>query len=172
MRVYRRSWQDAILDRAAELSYYFAFALLPALLFLTALLGLFPVPDLMPQLIGYADRVLPGDAASLIRKTLAEVVRGASGGLVSAGALVALIGASSGMLSIMKALNAAYGITDHRTWWQKRLIAVALTLVFRFSRSRLSCWWSSGSVSERRSSISWGSVPRSLWGGSSLSSRW
>ena len=78
-RVYQRSWHDEILDRAAELSYYFAFALLPALLFLTAMLGLLPVPDLMPQLIGYIDRVLPGDAASLIKKTLAEAVRGASG---------------------------------------------------------------------------------------------
>jgi membrane protein len=129
-RVYRRSWHDEILDRAAELSYYFAFALLPTLLFLTALLGLLPVPDLMSQLIGYVERVLPGDAASLIKKTLAEAVRGASGGLVSVSALVALVGASSGMLSIMKALNAAYGITDQRTWWEKRLIAVALTLVF------------------------------------------
>jgi membrane protein len=127
--VYRRSVHDEILDRAAELSYYFAFALLPTLLFLTALLGLLPVPDLMPLLMGYADRVLPGDAASLIKKTLAEVVRGASGGLVSIGALMALIGASSGMRSIMKGLNAAYGIADRRTWWNKRLIAIALTLV-------------------------------------------
>jgi membrane protein len=129
-RVYRKSWGDEILDRAAELSYYFAFALLPTLLFLTALLGLLPVPDLMPQLMGYVDRVLPGDAASLIKKTLAEVVRGASGGLVSVGVLVALVGASSGMLSIMKGLNAAYGITDERTWWQKRLIAIGLTVLF------------------------------------------
>ena len=128
-RVLARSWHDEILDRAAELSYYFAFALLPTLLFLTALLGLLPVPDLMPQLIGYVDRVLPGDAASLIKKSLAEVVRGASGGLVSVGALAALVSASSGMLSIMKGLNAAYAITDDRTWWRKRLIAIALTLV-------------------------------------------
>ena len=128
-RVYRRSSQDEIFDRAAELSYYFAFALLPTLLFLTALLGLLPVLELMPQLMGYADRVLPDDAASLIKKSLAEVVRGASGGLVSVGALAALLGASSGMLSIMKALNAAYGIPDHRTWLGKRLIAIALTLV-------------------------------------------
>ena len=128
-RVYQRSSRDEILDRAAELSYYFAFALLPTLLFLTALLGLLPVPDLMSQLMGYADRVLPGDAASLIKKTLAEVVRGASGGLVSVGALAALLGASSGMRSIMKALNAAYGIADHRSWWDKRVIAIALTLV-------------------------------------------
>ncbi len=129
-RVYQRSWDDEILDRAAELSYYFAFALPPTLLFLTALLGLLPVPDLMPQLIGYVERVLPGDAASLIKKTLAEAVRGASGGLVSVSAFVALVGASSGMLSIMKALNAAYGIPDRRRWWEKRLIALALTVVF------------------------------------------
>jgi len=129
-RVYQKLWQDDILDRAAELSYYFAFALVPTLLFLTALLGLLPVPDLMPQLMGWADRVLPGDVASLIKKTLAEVVRGASGGLVSVGALTALIGASSGMLSIMKGLNSAYAVLDHRTWWQKRLISIGLTIVF------------------------------------------
>ena len=129
-RVYQKSWHDEILDRAAELSYYFAFALLPTLLFLTALLGLLPVPDLMPQLFSYVDRVLPGDAASLIKRTLAQVVRGASGGLLSVGALVALVGASSGMLSIMKGLNTAYAVTDGRSWWGKRLIAIGLTLVF------------------------------------------
>jgi membrane protein len=129
-RVYQKAWHDETLDRAAELSYYFAFALLPTLLFLTALLGWLPVPDLMPQMIGYVDRVLPGDAASLIKKTLAQVVRGSSGGLVSVGALVALVGASSGMLSIMKGLNSAYAVTDHRAWWEKRLIAIALTVVF------------------------------------------
>src|SRR2546427_9905906 len=127
-RVYERSWQDGILDRAAELSYYFAFALVPTLLFLATLLGLLPTPDLMPHLMSYADRVLPGDAASLLKKTLGEVVSGASGGLLSVGVLAALLGASSGMLSIMKALNAAYGIADSRTWWRRRLIAITLTI--------------------------------------------
>ncbi|PYN74626.1 MAG: hypothetical protein DMD96_30000 [Candidatus Rokuibacteriota bacterium] len=127
-RVCQQFYQDEILDRAAGFSYYFAFALVPTLLFLTTLLGLLPIPDLMPQLIGYADRVLPGDAASLLRKTLAEVVSGASGGLLSVGGLTALVVGSSGMLWIMKALNAAYGIVDNRSWWRKRLIAGALTL--------------------------------------------
>jgi membrane protein len=80
--------------------------------------------------MGYVDRVLPGDATSLIKKTLAEVVRGASSGLVSVGVLTALVGASSGMLSIMKGLNSAYAVPDHRIWWQKRLIAIGLTFVF------------------------------------------
>ncbi len=114
-RLYRRSREDEILERAAALSYYFVFALLPTLLFLTTLLGLLPTPDLMPQLLSYVDRVLPRDAASLLKRTLAEVVTGASGGLLSIGVLAAILGASSGMLSIMAALNAAYGVTDNRT---------------------------------------------------------
>src|SRR5438876_9000444 len=50
-RVYRRVCEGEILDRAAGLSYYFVFALLPTLLFLTALVGLLPLPDLMSRLL-------------------------------------------------------------------------------------------------------------------------
>ena len=129
-RVFRSSREDAILERAAALSYYFVFALIPALLFLTTLLGLLPTPDLMPRLMSYVDRVLPQDAASLLKRTLAEVVTGASGGLLSIGVLAAVLGASSGMLSMMKALNTAFGVTDNRTWLRRRLIALGLTLGF------------------------------------------
>ena len=129
-RAFQHSREDEILERAAALSYYFVFALVPTLLFLTTLLGLLPTVDLMPQLMSYVDRVLPRDAASLLKRTLAEVVTGASGRLFSIGVLAAVLGASSGMLSIMRALNAAYGITDERTWLRRRLIAFALTLGF------------------------------------------
>jgi membrane protein len=129
-RVYLRVWEDEILDRAAGLSYYFSFALLPTLLFLTALVGLLPLPDLMGQLLDYADRMLPGDAASLLRKTLAEIVSGASGGLLSIGVFAALWASSSGMLSIMTALNVAYRVRERRHWWTSRLIALGLTIGF------------------------------------------
>jgi membrane protein len=129
-RVVARSRQDEILERAAGLSYYFAFALAPTLLFLTTLLGLLPTPDLMPQLMSYADRVLPRDAASLLDRTLASVVSGASRSLLSLSVLAALVGASSGMLSIMKALSVAYGIEDNRPWWRRRLVSIVLTLGF------------------------------------------
>jgi membrane protein len=127
--VWREIWQGALLDRAAGLSYYFLFALFPTLLFLTALLGLLPGPDLMEALIQYAARVLPGEATALLRRTLDEVVSGASGGLLSVGALVALWAASNGAASIITALNAAYGVVDPRPWWRQRLIAVMLTIV-------------------------------------------
>ena len=129
-RVYDRAWEHAILDRAAILSYYFLFALFPALLFLTALLGLLPTPNLMPQLMGYAARVMPRSAAALVIRTLEEVVQGASGGLLSIGGVAALWAASSGMASIMAALDAVGGIADQRSWWRRRLTAVGLTLAF------------------------------------------
>src|SRR5687768_10728851 len=88
-RVYGQLWKDEVFDRAAGLSYYFLLALFPTLLFLTALLGLLPFPRLMDQLMIYAARVLPGDAASLVTRTLAEIVLDASGELLSIGVVAA-----------------------------------------------------------------------------------
>jgi membrane protein len=128
VRVWTQLWEDAVLDRAAALSYYFLFALFPTLLFLTTLLGMLPVPDLMDRLMGYAAQLLPDDAASLLRKTLAEVIRGATPSLLSVGVLTALWAAANGMASIITALNAAWGVEDPRPWWKRRLLAVGLTV--------------------------------------------
>ncbi len=118
MELTRRVWssikEDAVMERAASLSYYFLFALFPTLLFLTALLGLLPVPGLWDTLMTYAAQVLPGDAATLVNR----------------GVLAALWGASNGMASIVIALNVAYDIDDIRPWWLRRLIALTLTMAF------------------------------------------
>jgi membrane protein len=130
----RRVWQeisdDEVTDRAAALAYYFLFALFPALLFLTALLGMLSLPGLMDQLIEYVDQALPGDAASIVRRTLDEIQAGARGGLLSIGALAALWAGSNGMASVMSALNIAYDVEDHRSWWKRRLLAILLTVGF------------------------------------------
>lgn len=123
-------WSHELFDRAASLSYYFLFALFPAVLFLAAILGLLPGPRLMPRMLRYIERVLPADAASVLAKTLAEVIAGASGSLVSLGVLGALWGASSGMVSLSHALNVTFDVRDSRRWWRHRLEAMALTIGF------------------------------------------
>src|SRR5262245_44171980 len=59
----RRVWaeiaDDEVTERAAALSYYFLFALFPALLFLVAMLGFLPLAGLQERLIAYAREVLP-----------------------------------------------------------------------------------------------------------------
>jgi membrane protein len=125
--VWKEANDDEIFDRAAGLSYYFVFALFPALLFLTALLGMLPIPDLMDRLMSYVEQAMPGDAASIMQKTLGEIVIGAKGSLLSIGALAALWAASGGVASMMTALSVAYDVEDQRPWWRRRLIAIALT---------------------------------------------
>lgn len=123
----KRLWThiDEILDRSAALSYYFIFALFPTLLFLTALIGLLPMPHLSDRLMAYVTGVLPGEAGVLVRKPLGEALHGAHAGLLSLSAVTALWAASSGMSSIMTALN-----VESRPWWRARLLAIGLTVVF------------------------------------------
>src|SRR2546427_9935569 len=61
---------------------------------------------------------------------LAEVVSGASGGLLSIGVFVALWVASGGMLSIVTARNVAYRVGVSRPWAKSRLVALGLTIGF------------------------------------------
>ena len=129
-RVWHKMGEDELTDRAAGLAYYFLFALFPALLFLTALIGLLPIPHLMDRLMEYLSTALPPDAASVTQKTLREIVRGAHGGLLSIGVLGALWAASNGMASIITALNAVYGVRETRPFWKYRLVAIGLTLLF------------------------------------------
>jgi membrane protein len=129
-RVWSEFSEDEVADRAAALAYYFLFALFPALLFLTALLGLLPIPDLMDRLMAYVAQAMPGDAASIIEKTLHEIVAGAGGSLLSIGVLGALWAGSNGMSSIMSALNVAYDVKETRPWWKSKLLAIGLTLGF------------------------------------------
>ena len=129
-RVWAEFSEDEVSDRAAALAYYFLFALFPALLFLTALLGLLPLGDLMDRLMDYVSQAMPGDAASIIEKTLQEIQAGASSGLLSIGVLGALWAGSNGMSSIMSALNVAYDVKETRAWWKVKLMAIILTLGF------------------------------------------
>jgi membrane protein len=119
-----------ILDRAAALSYYFLFALFPALLFLTTLLGLLPTGDLMHRLLRYLDDLLPPDVAALVQRELAALTVRARHGLLSLGAIGSLWGASRGAHSLMGALNVVYEVSVPRPWWRAQLAALALTVAF------------------------------------------
>jgi membrane protein len=73
---------------------------------------------------------MPPDAASLLRRTLAEIQEGARGGLLSVGAVAALWGASRGVTSIMASLNVVYEVESARPWWKRQVVALVLTVTF------------------------------------------
>ena len=129
-RVGEAALAHEIPDRAAALSYYFVFALFPTVLVLAALLGLVGTPHLFEALIDYGDSVLPSDVASLLSTTLREIVRGASGGVLSVGIIGILWAASRGVRSVIGALNVVYAVPHPRPWWKRQVVAVLLTIAF------------------------------------------
>ena len=128
----RRLWKeiqdDEVLGRGAQLAYYFLLALFPMLLFLTALLGLFPINTSTSALLQYAEEFLPEDALGILREYLDNVVRGSGKEILSLGILGALWVSSSGVTAIIDALNVAYDATETRPFWKVRLTGILLTI--------------------------------------------
>jgi membrane protein len=70
------------LSSAAQVAFYFAFALFPLLLFIVTLLGIVleSAADLRVELFFYLRQVMPGSASDLVQKTIDEVTQNSSGG--------------------------------------------------------------------------------------------
>lgn len=127
-RVVREIQQDDCLGRAAQLAYYFLFALFPFFLVLTTLLGYLPIPNLLDHLMGMLGQMLPGEALQLVQDNLHELVSGGRGGLLSFGLLAALWTSSSALTAIMDSLNRAYDVEEGRPFWKVRGLAILLTV--------------------------------------------
>ncbi|MPZ75598.1 MAG: YihY family inner membrane protein [Deltaproteobacteria bacterium] len=127
-RVISEVQEDNCAGYAAALAYYFLFALFPFFLFLTALLGYLPIPNLMDQIMGSLAQVMPGEALSLVQDNVGNLVTKQRGGLLSFGILAALWTSSSAITAISDALNHAYDVEEGRPFWKLRGMAILLTI--------------------------------------------
>lgn len=128
LRTWRESNEDNVFGSSAELSYYFLLALFPLLIFLTSIISFIPGAD--NSLLIALERALPPDTIKLVHEVLDDVVSHRSGGLLSFALIGTFWAASSGVVSLMTALNVAYDATESRPFWKRRLVAIGLTVVF------------------------------------------
>ncbi len=119
---------DDLFGKAAQLGFYFMFALFPALLCLTALIGLLPIQSFLPELMARIETVLPSETLPLITNYLDQVVTGSGAGIVSFGFLGAIWAVSTGMAAIIDTLNTVYNVRDSRPLWKARSIAILMTI--------------------------------------------
>jgi membrane protein len=127
-RVVKEVQEDNCLGSAAQLAYYLLFAVFPFFLFLTALLGFLPIPNLLERIIASLAMVLPGEAVTLLQENIRQLVTEQKGGLLSFGILAALWSSSSAVVAITAALNQAYDVEEGRPWWKVRGFALLLTM--------------------------------------------
>lgn len=121
---------DDIIGNAAQVAFYFSFALFPLLLFLMSLLGIVlnDKQDLQAELFRILVQVMPASAFDLVQKTLTEVTSNASGGKLSIGILITLWSASAGIDNMRGTLNEVYNLKETRTWLRSKLTSLALTI--------------------------------------------
>jgi len=132
-QIMRRTFKEAFLEdnclgMAAQLAYYFFFALFPALLMLIAIASYFPYHELVDDLFKALGGFAPPEVLAIITDQLGKIASGQHGGLFTLGMLTTIWSSSAAMTAIIDTLNTAYGIEEGRPWWKVRLTAVGLTL--------------------------------------------
>jgi membrane protein len=120
-----------VFGRAAELAFYFLFALFPLIFFMMTLFGLFASHsvELQNNLLSYFADFLPPTAFQLLRSVTSEVAAHASHEKLIFGVVSALWCVSSSICSMISALNATHQIREARSWFKVRAIAIGLSLL-------------------------------------------
>jgi membrane protein len=130
-----RTWKALIYDRvfghAAELGFYFLFALFPTLLCAGSILGLAArsAYQFYDKLLDYLAVVIPTAALGTVLDTFNETTAAATPGKLTFGLIAAIWSASVGISAIQDTLNAVYKIEDSRSFIVARIQAIGLTIL-------------------------------------------
>ena len=127
-RTVKEAVDDDVFSLAAQQAYYFLFSLFPALLTLVAVASFFPVANLTDEVFRYLGRFAPPEVLTIINDQLLKISQSGNSGLLTFALLLTIWSSSGAMVSIISTLNAAYDISEGRSWINVRLRAVSLTM--------------------------------------------
>jgi membrane protein len=122
---------DNLLSRAAELGYYFLFALFPTLISASAILGLAAqhASEIYLRLLSYIALVVPPSAYNLVIDTFNQTTAASTSGKVVLGIAAALWSASVGFSAIQDGMNTVYKAKETRPYWKARGSAILVTML-------------------------------------------
>ena len=122
---------DDLLSRAAELGFYFLFALFPMLICASSILGiaLRGATGIYEKLLNYLAMVVPPTAYKLVIDTFIQTTQAASSGKITLGLAAALWSASVGFSAIQDTLNLVYKVKETRPYWKARGSAILVTIL-------------------------------------------
>lgn len=122
---------DNLLSRAAELGYYFLFALFPTLVCASSILGLAArhASEIYLRLLNYLALVVPASAYQMVIDTFNQTTAAATSGKLTLGLVAALWSASVGFSAIQDGMNTVYKVKETRPYWKARGSAILVTLL-------------------------------------------
>ena len=122
---------DNLLSRAAELGYYFLFALFPTLVSASSILGLAAkrASTIYIRLLDYLALVIPRSAFAMVVQTFNQTTAASTGGKITLGLAAALWSASVGFAAIQDTMNNVYKVKETRPYWKARGSAILVTVL-------------------------------------------
>ncbi len=128
---WRSLLEDNLVGRAAELGFYFIFALFPCLFTVTSLLGLAArsASHIYYLLLGYLSIVLPRAAMGTVLDTFDQITSSSTSGKLTFGIVASLWSASVGFSAIQDGLNTIYKVKETRPYLVARLSAIGATIL-------------------------------------------
>jgi membrane protein len=135
VRAWMRINDDAILTRAAAITFYAFAALVPFMGLFIALTAHW-LPWIERKMTGGTvydlsdglHELLPSDAAAFVTNELVRLRNARSSGLVSFGLIALLWLSSSVFVEIIDAMNFILGVKETRSFFKRRILAIVMTL--------------------------------------------
>ena len=125
--------KDDITTRANSAAFSFFLSLFPSVLFLITLLPYYPFgQEVLTTIETLLPEILPGSVGEFINSLIVDL-KTPRGGLLSFGFLAAIFFASNGMEALFRGFE-KHDIVGfrYRSWGERRLVAIALTLILFF----------------------------------------
>ena len=130
--LWQRGREHDLTGLSAEMAYRFLFALFPFALFLASVAasvaGVLGFGDPTGRIIDGLGDNLPPELAGTVRQELENVIGQQRPGLATFGALIALWAATSGTMTVIKAMNRTYDVREDRPLVRRYLLGIGLTL--------------------------------------------
>lgn len=123
--------RESLLNKASSLAYSFMLAIFPGIIFLFTLIPYIKVfvNDFQEQLLNFMQMILPENAYTTIESTLLDIVTNQNSRLLSFGFFMAMIFATNGIHSLMRAFNKSSLVLESRSFIKQRLVALVLAIM-------------------------------------------
>jgi membrane protein len=125
-------YNDQMTQHAAALTYYGLMSLFPAALLAVSLLGLIgQYPDTYNAIIGYLRKVAPASVVAPLDSSLRTALqhKGTAATTLVVSIVVALYGTTGVLEAARRAMNVIFGIKHGRSFFMRKLIDVASSVV-------------------------------------------
>ena len=125
--------EDEIFERSLAVAFSFTLASFPLIIFLFTLIPYINawVPEIdSTKILLFLEGVMPKDMYDIAKNTILDLVETKRGGLLSLGVISSLFLSTNGFNTLIKTFNSCHKVRENRSFYETRLIALILTLLF------------------------------------------